>query len=57
MGQSSLTQRSSGHLLELAPSVSVLDGVQQRRHVLTETPQSIRAAALHRLQVPSVGVR
>lgn len=52
----SLTQRSSGFVLELAFLVSFLDGIEQCWHVLSETPKPIGATALHGLQVPSVGL-
>lgn len=51
----SLTQRSSGFVLELSFSVSFIDGIEERRHVLSKTPEPIGATALHGLQVPSVG--
>lgn len=50
----SLTQRSSGSLLELALSVSILDGVEECGHVFSEAPQAIGSTAFHRLQVPPV---
>lgn len=52
----SLTQRSSRSLLELAPFVSFLDGVEECGHVLPKTPQTIGPTALHSLQVPFDGI-
>lgn len=52
---SSLTQRSSRSVLELALFVSFLDCSEECRHVLSKTPQTIGPTALHSLQVPAVG--
>ena len=41
-------------MLELALSVSFLDGVEEWGHVLSEAPQPIGSTAFHCLQVPTV---
>ena len=51
----SLTKRSSGYLLELTPSVSFLDGIEQCRHLLPKTSKPVRLATLHCPQVYFVG--
>lgn len=53
--RSSLTQWPPGSLAELTPLVGFLDGVEERRHVLSEASQAVGATALQILQVPRVG--
>jgi len=51
-----VTQRASGPLLELPGAVRVVDGPEQRGHVLPEAPQPVGAAGLQGAQGPPVGV-
>lgn len=51
-----LTQRSTRSVLELALSLSLVNGSKKSRHLVTEALQAIGATALHGLQLSSVGI-